>query len=1309
MTEISASSYRRKHVSMTSARIPLIVALMLITGQFAQAQSVIARYDFAGGSVTPAEASPDVVAGDYSPLLGAVSSSTSTHFINGDLLTEALAPIAEFTVTPNAGLTGLNLSSLDFGFRTDAAEVEDIFDLRLRSSLDGFTADLFSETRTNTTGTNDIPVSVDLTAGAFQGLTGPITFQWLASNNTTVVNERTRISPDVTLFGTIDGGGPDLSVTVDRSNGEIILENVGGEPLDFIGYSLTAPSGGLNPVNWDSIADTFDVNGSSATQVSPDDWTELTDPAVDTDLSEFDFESAAGATLAAGQSISLGVGAWTSTPFDNLGFTYVEPGGAEVDETIVFLGDAPLEGDFDADGDIDADDWNVVRSNLGGDVTGLSRVERYLLGDLDNDSLVGGGDFVEFKGIFEAANGAGSFAALLAIPEPSSALLLGLIGCVGFACRKARRAGVSVVALLVAAGISTTASAQISENFDGLTLGPAPAQLPDWSFFDLGAVTNDADWQISDDATTGANFGSLHLSQVNNNIDFLSNGQPIGGAFAIRDGSTGSDVDIIEWDFTLGGHGDGSGEFLDSRLVFGFEDITSFFTVQLVAGNAGGTNAQVSISFSEIAEGDTEVSRTDTFDTFGFTSGFPQAPSVISGELIHDTTAGSVTVSYTDDQGGLLFSATTTNPVYTRDGDVGFAVNNDSVSFDNLVVRELPRLTLQVDPVDGDIQIVNDAGEPIDIDYYEIFDTSETGGNLDPIAWNSLEEQNLAGFPAGDGSGNGWEEGDLSNPSQLIEAFLTDSSIFDDGVELYLGEAVADGISSDIAWQYHVTGSGSSFINGKVEFVDITPFLIGDADGDGDVDGDDLIAVRSNFGIPNPLAGDADNDGDVDGNDLIAVQTNFGNTSGVSVAVPEPTGIGLALFGGLLLTIRRRFRSATAVACCATAVVMAPTVSQATVFDRLLGLGEEEGASIGPVSGDSFDATAPFIDVSPSGDPQYVSIAGRPGAAVDSSTLGIEFDGDGDFLSGLRFGFPQTSRGAIGTTVGTPFGTSLNYTNIANRGLQLWVNPNSASSGTRQSVIHDTNQFGVLISDGATPTWIFQSQGTEFDTGVPVVFDDWTHVTVHREFGQGTIFYLDGVGITRTGSFYDALDTANLVIGSNTDGDEVAFSGGTGEFFHGVLDQVELYTFGLSDEGPLGEAAEDHGPFVFSSDNGFARIPFAEGGLSGVNGDVNNDGLLDSSDVDAFIDGWLTTNSLPFEEGFGGNPSSPLVDINSILSGDLNFDGATDISDAFLLHQALIASGSTGLDFSLLVANVPEPSTSLLVIGFASLLAARRR
>jgi len=81
--------------------------------------------------------------------------------------------------------------------------------------------------------------------------------------------------------------------------------------------------------------------------------------------------------------------------------------------------------------------------------------------------------------------------------------------------------------------------------------------------------------------------------------------------------------------------------------------------------------------------------------------------------------------------------------------------------------------------------------------------------------------------------------------------------------------------------------------------------LPGDTDGDGDVDLDDLFAVRNNFGTTSGATladGDTDGDGDVDLDDLFAVRNNFGT----GLVVPEPATIGLLALGGALLIRRRR-------------------------------------------------------------------------------------------------------------------------------------------------------------------------------------------------------------------------------------------------------------------------------------------------------------------------------------------------------------------------------------------------------------------
>jgi len=81
--------------------------------------------------------------------------------------------------------------------------------------------------------------------------------------------------------------------------------------------------------------------------------------------------------------------------------------------------------------------------------------------------------------------------------------------------------------------------------------------------------------------------------------------------------------------------------------------------------------------------------------------------------------------------------------------------------------------------------------------------------------------------------------------------------------------------------------------------------VLGDTDGDGDVDLDDLFAVRNNFGTTSgatKAGGDTDEDGDVDLDDLFNVRNNFGT----GLTIPEPMTLSVMVLGGLALILRKR-------------------------------------------------------------------------------------------------------------------------------------------------------------------------------------------------------------------------------------------------------------------------------------------------------------------------------------------------------------------------------------------------------------------
>ena len=164
-------------------------------------------------------------------------------------------------------------------------------------------------------------------------------------------------------------------------------------------------------------------------------------------------------------------------------------------------------------------------------------------------------------------------------------------------------------------------------------------------------------------------------------------------------------------------------------------------------------------------------------------------------------------------------------------------------------------LFIEVNTTNGEVTIKNQSGDPFALDYYEITAPGPTGdysgngvvdvadyprwrdnlnqsvtlpndstpgmvtsadydewksnfGNaansLDAIDWNSLQEQNLAGFPAGDGTGNGWEQAGGSDGGVLSESYLTGNSLVSNGASIGLGAAFNPGSPQNLEFRYAV-------------------------------------------------------------------------------------------------------------------------------------------------------------------------------------------------------------------------------------------------------------------------------------------------------------------------------------------------------------------------------------------------------------------------------------------------------------------------------------------------------------------------
>ena len=209
-------------------------------------------------------------------------------------------------------------------------------------------------------------------------------------------------------------------------------------------------------------------------------------------------------------------------------------------------------------------------------------------------------------------------------------------------------------------------------------------------------------------------------------------------------------------------------------------------------------------------------------------------------------------------------------------------------------------LYLEVNTTNGVVRLRNQTGATVNIDYYEV---KSPGNALNSTTWSSLQDQNLAAFPAGNGSGNGWEEAGGSSAGVLGESYLTGNSAVVHTANIGLGAAFNLGGAHDLQFKY-----GAILTPGQP--------ATGDYNNNGIVDTADYVLWRNG----GPLANDATPG--VQPGDYTVWRANFGNTSGPSgpstlisgtvlyvtsaaaAAVPEPStvllvGMGLALAAGV--------------------------------------------------------------------------------------------------------------------------------------------------------------------------------------------------------------------------------------------------------------------------------------------------------------------------------------------------------------------------------------------------------------------------
>ncbi|MCO6043120.1 PEP-CTERM sorting domain-containing protein [Aeoliella sp. ICT_H6.2] len=1108
---------------------------------------------------------------------------------------------------------------------------------------------------------------------------------------------------------------PDLTLTleVNTDNGEIMLSNNTAAPVGLAGLSIMSGGASLLPGSWNSISDSYDEGAGGS--ISPDPWQEI--EASSSELAEGTLGSA-GATLAAGESISLG-NSWVQSPIEDLSFEYLLSG---VNETITgavsYSGSNGRlrPGDYDGNGVIDASDWPTQRDNYGADLTGMTTVEAYLMGDMDFDGDNDLADLRAFKAAYLAAGGSLSALSGASVPEPSTIMILSVAGALvcGRRLRRAVRyaAPLLVAAVLLLAGTQAMAlsigvnfNSNSNEVFASTTLAGAVAQT-NWN--QSTPAANDINETISGlvDSFGTATSASVTFTAPNTwaqggantsdgNISLLKG--------YLDDGGAGSNVQVTgvpyaEYDLYIYGIGDGAqGTIMEDFSV-----------------TAGGFSANPTwVRAANVTAGGALIEGGDG----------------IEGHYVKLTGLTSSDLTITGARG-----ATGRAPL------AGFQIVDPSVA---------TALTLRIDPETGIGTIMNSIGGPVDLDFYEI--ASGDSNSLTYSTWQSVQDTGNGGLPQGDGSGNGWEELGNLGDDKLSEFFLDGQSTLADGASVSLGRIfdTSGGVQEDITFQYSL---GSSLINGIVEFAAGPEGLPGDYNNDGSVDIADYTVWRNNLGAADEsgLNGNGDGGG-VTMSDYAYWKTNFSTNNAPSIgaaSVPEPSTVLVALMGVAgAVVCGRRFNMAyckPAVMFCLFAFVVSGIARADYTNDRLylFGEGTGENGSPGVVvgsghnisgAGDTLDEVGvpselpgAYLDLVQTGAPTYVSMTSgayaRSGATAGG--LGVLFDGVDDALSGIALNRPDELAGQIDLIDGIEDGTPvypIDYTGITGRGLQMWVYPDASAIGssesptTFQSIVSDT------LSSGG-PAINAQGQWTQINSvhigvpaTVPVEGDTWYHVMHHNyilsEPDEGnnvdalSVVYVDGKAVSANFDVLFAGYNGDLVVGGHDTGE------GYDNFFTGAVDNLEMYVFGDNETGTPGNYGdgEDWGTFNYWTDNEWVADWMAtnHGSVVGgtpIVGDTDFDNDIDNDDVMALINGWRQGNLYQ-----GAHGPSPAGDYLTWQMGDLNFDGVVNLTDWWIMRDVHPDGANLNLAALMGGTSVPEPSSLLIVLGAGGLLAVLRK
>ena len=660
----------------------------------------------------------------------------------------------------------------------------------------------------------------------------------------------TALFDNLTIATTADEVGLlalNATATISRLGGNITLSS--STPLpNVLGYTLASNGGAFKPAGWTTITDHYDEPPPGNGSVDPDDdWSVTSPPGNTTALSEMTFSTTPGNGGTIGPTpVDLGV-PWESTPIEDVrGTLILNNNGTQLPAAIAvnYIGPAIANGDLNGDHEIDVADWNAFKAGQGIVNNTMTQVQAYRLGDMDRDLDRDLFDFSLFKTAFDAENGAGAFDAMLAgIPEPGSIALVtvGSLICCAVYRRRARRTLLIVVAIAL-----------------GFASFTQPANATVFAQDDMSSPTSGTGW------FAGSNWGARLMNGV-----VMTN--PTGDDAVFRRLATplepyNSDTIYIGFDFQAA-HGNMWGGLAFFEGTAGGDE-TLFI----------GDPSQYNAYGYDMKQGGLLPADNSPNDQSPPTGGIMVDPNfhrlIAAIDFDDDATAPfDDTYSLWVDnfnQNSPNYTVTIQNsPIQDAWQSVRVGSGGESIKVDNVIITDEPglvfvapvQLELTVNKTTGIVTMANNSAEVISIDAYTI---NSPSGQLNPGSaagdyngdgsvdaadyvvwrksningqqgyndwrtnfgstgggaggWNSLAEQNLPGFPAGNGSGNGWEEGGNPSVNQLEEYFLRGTSNVASGATVALGAAYGGGAAGtqDVTFIYR---SGEEVKLGSVRYV----------------------------------------------------------------------------------------------------------------------------------------------------------------------------------------------------------------------------------------------------------------------------------------------------------------------------------------------------------------------------------------------------------------------------------------------------------------------------------------------------------